>query len=640
MSPRIKSLAAAIAFASLPFTAQAMPYSQLVIFGDSLSDSGQFPDTTSTFDPGSFTFSGSNRFTNREGPTYLDGSNEPFVAVSTQRLATLLGLQALPSTPGLQGDLPAGTNYAVGGYRTDQVLNSITTESQTIIPPGYPGGGTLLASRPGYLLEFGAADPNALYYVNGGGNDVLQETITDQASASLAASNLVAGVAALQRAGARVIIVSDLPDVGMTPEGVDSGRRASLSNAAALFNQELDRQLAELGGNVVRLNFRGLLREVQGSLGAFGFDPSVVQTDFCFSGCGTQEHPVWGAAGSSPNPDRLLFNDGVHPTGAVQQISADYIHSIIAAPWEVTLLPEMALSSLIGHQQQLQGQLQDQWQASGQWRGFVAGNGMRREFDRRAAVAGGDSDGLGLTLGSSYRLNEQWRLGVALGLQAQQLETDSDSEYDLRSYLLSGFAQYQQARLWANASATLGYLDYNDLKRQFALGIAERSEQGDSDGQLYALSGRIGYQLLEPTSSWQLSPFLSADVARIEVDGYREQGNRSTALNFADQTRDSRRLGLGLQLSHQLTPQTQLFVEIAREREFEDDPQQLRMGLNSVAFNQFKLQGYTAQDDQTLGSLGVSHRLGNELALSASYHFRGSEDDRQHGLNLALSWDW
>ena len=169
-----------------------------------------------------------------------------------------------------------------------------------------------------------------------------------------------------------------------------------------------------------------------------------------------------------------------------------------------------------------------------------------------------------------------------------------------------------------NASATLGYLDYNDLKRQFALGIAERSEQGDSDGQLYALSGRIGYQLLEPTSTWQLSPFLSADVARIEVDGYREQGNRSTALNFADQTRDSRRLGLGLQLSHQLTPQTQLFAEIAREREFEDDPQQLRMGLNSVAFNQFKLQGYTAQDDQTLGSLGVSHRLGNELALSAS----------------------
>jgi outer membrane lipase/esterase len=83
-----------------------------------------------------------------------------------------------------------------------------------------------------------------------------------------------------------------------------------------------------------------------------------------------------------------------------------------------------------------------------------------------------------------------------------------------------------------------------------------------------------------------------------------------------------------------------VFAEVSREREFKDDPQQLRMGLNSVANNSFELQGYMPQNGQNLGSLGVSHRLGNELALSASYHFRGSEDDRQHGLNLALSWDW
>ena len=635
-----KALVAAIALASLPLTSSAMPYSQFIVFGDSLSDSGQFPDFGSPLLAGNPT--GGNRFTNRTGPNYLANNTEYFDLVVTQRLAAQLGLQAFASTPALPQVLtgnPDGTNYAVGGYRTEQVLASITTTSETIVPVGQVGAGTVLRTRQGYLAQFGSADPNALYYINGGGNDVLQSVVTDQASAATAAANLVAGVAALQAAGARTIIVSDLPDVGMTPAGFASGSRAAWSTASGLFNDELGRQLAALGGNVIRLNFRGLLSEVQGDLATFGFDPLVVQTDVCFSGSSCLADPTWGISGVTPNPNRLMFNDGVHPTGAVQQISADYIYSIISAPWEVSLLPEMALSSLISHQQQLHSQLQDQWQTSGQWRSFVSANGMRREFERNAGVAAGDSDGLGLTLGSSYRLTDQWRVGLALGLQSQQLETDSKSEYDLRSYLLSGFAQFQQDRLWANGSVSVGHLDYQNLERQFALGIAKRSEKGDSDGKLYALSARIGYDLANEGTGWQVSPFISADYARIDVEGYRESGNRSTALNFADQQRDSQRLGLGLQLSRQITPSTQLFAEVSREREFKDDPQQLRMGLNSVANNSFELQGYMPQNGQTLGSLGVSHRLGNELALSASYHFRGTED-RQHGLNLALSWDW
>ncbi|MBA4288210.1 MAG: autotransporter domain-containing esterase [Pseudomonas sp.] len=647
-----KALAAAIALASLPLTSSAMPYSQFIVFGDSLSDSGQIPDAGSPLLGGNPT--GGIRFTNRTGPTYRGGNTggsntEYFDEVSTQRLATHLGLQALPSTPGLPQVLtgnPDGTNWARGGYTTAEILASATQVNGSVTPRG----ANPPRVRNGYLVDMPRVDPNALFYINGGGNDVLGILTGTPFDAADSAGNLVDLVAALQRAGARTIIVSDLPDVGMTPLGalVDAGNpglRAVLSNATNQLNVELDSQLSRLGGNVIRLNIRGLFTEVQSDLAAFGFAPTVNQTDVCFNrinvtdgNVGCFEDPTWGLDGTSPDPAKLLFNDGVHPTAAVQQITADYIYSILSAPWEVSLLPEMALSSLIGHQLQLNSQLQGQWQANGQWRSFVSANGMRREFARNAAVAEGDSDALGLTLGGSYRLNDQWRVGLALGLQSQQLETQSDSEYDLSSYLLSGFAQFQQDRLWANGSASVGHLDYQDLERQFALGIAERAEKGDSEGQLYALSARIGYDLANAGTDWQVSPFISADYARVDVDGYSENGNRSTALNFADQQRDSQRLGVGLQLSHQLTPSTQLFAEVSREREFKDDPQQLRMGLNSVANNSFELQGYTPQNGQTSATFGVNHRVGSELGLSASYNFRGTED-RQHGLNLSLSWD-
>lgn len=640
MTPSLKVLTAAVLFAGLPAATHAMPYSQLIIFGDSLSDSGQFPDIGSPLLGGNPT--GGLRFTNRTGPTYLSNNTEYFDAVATQRLAALLGLQALPSTPILPQLLtgnPDGTNYAVGGYRTDQILSSITAANGSVVNAG---GGTI-RTRNGYLVDMPRVDSEALFYINGGGNDVLQFVVTDQASAAVAAADLVAGVAALQQAGARTIIVSDLPDVGLTPAGFVSGFRTAWSTASGLLNDQLGVQLAALGGNVVRLNFRGLLSEVKGDLATFGFDPLVSQTDVCFSGASCLADPTWGLGGLTPNPDRLMFNDGVHPTAAVQQISADYIYSILGAPWEVSLLPEMAMASLNGHQQYLRSEWQADrgaWQAIGQWRSFVGASGQRQQFERGEAVASGDSTGLGVNLGSSYRLSEQWRLGLALGLQQQTLEVGAaDSEYDLRSYLLSAFAQYQQDRVWADASLSLGHLDYSDLNRQFALGIAERSEKGDTDGQLWALSGRLGYDLANADTGWRVSPFISADYARVDVDGYRERGASSTALNYGDQQRDSMRLGLGLQANYQLSAATQVFAEIAREREFEDDRRDLRMGLNSVAGNSFELQGHTPASGQTLAGLGISHALAEELQLRAAYQFRGT-DDRQHGVNLSLNWDW
>jgi outer membrane lipase/esterase len=643
----LKALSAAVLLASLSHTAYAMPYSQLIIFGDSLSDSGQFPDAGSPLLGGNPT--GGIRFTNRTGPNYQHDNTEYYAEVNTQRLASLLGLQALPSTPFLPQLLtgnPDGTNYAVAGYQTDQILNSV------IAPNGstWDLGGGITRTRNGYLVDVPRVDPNALFFINGGGNDVRNGVITDQASAAASASNLVAAVAALQAAGARVIIVSDLPDVGLTPESamLGAGTIASRSQASALFNEELATQLSALGGNVVRLNVRGLMDEIQADLAAFGFDPGIVQTAVCFDGApaagvACNEDPTWGRSNlATLDPSKLLFNDGIHPTAALHQITGDYIYSILSAPWEVSLLPEMAMASLNAHQQQLHGEWQadrGSWQAVGQWRSFVMASGMRQQFQRAAAVSAADSDGLGVHLGGSYRFDDNWRFGLSLGLQQQQLDTASDSEYALRSHLLSAFAQYQQDRLWADAALSLGYLDYANLDRQFALGITQRRETGDTDGQLYGLSARIGYDLANADTGWRVSPFVSLDWSRIDVDGYAEQGNRSTALNYADQQRDSRRLGLGLQLNHQLSDSTQVFAEIAREREFKDDTRSLQMGLNSVPDNRFELQGHTPANGQTLARVGMQHVLGNELKLSAAYNFRGTTD-RQHGINLGLSWDW
>ncbi|MGA3823331.1 esterase EstP [Pseudomonas chlororaphis] len=609
------------------------PYSSFIVFGDSLSDAGQFAD------PGG-PAGATQRFTNRTGPIYLDGSGELRSANSTQLLGAKLGfsddqLAASTSATRASEGLPDGNNWAVGGYRTDQILDSITTTSTA---------GS--RSRPGYLVANNLrADPNALYYLSGGGNDFLQGRVTSLDQANAAAGRLVDSVQTLQQAGARYIMVWLLPDIGLTPAINGSPLQGFTSQLSAQFNSELVRQLRTVDAQVIPLNIPVLLKESFANPAQFGLATDQNLTATCFSGNGCTENARYGIHSATPDPSKLIYNDSVHPTEAGQRLIADYAYSLLAAPWEITLLPEMAQGTLRAHQDELRNQWQadwENWQGVGQWRAIVAAGGQHQDFDSQRSGASADGNGFNLNIGGSYRLDEAWRVGVLAGAYRQKLEAGSnDSDYKLNTYLGTAFVQYQQNRWWADAAATAGHLDYDNLKRKFDLGANERGEKGDTSGDILAFSARLGYDIAQQASSpWHLSPFISADYARAKVDGYSEDGNDSTALTFDDQKRTSRRLGIGLQGKYQITQQTQVFGEIAHEKEYEDDTQKLTMALNSLPDNNYTLEGYTPQTNLNRLNLGVSHKLTQDLALRASYNIRKDDDFTQQGINVGVSLDF
>ncbi|MDL5597961.1 esterase EstP [Bacillus subtilis] len=622
-----------LAMACAQANAAPNPYSNFVVFGDSLSDAGTFSDPDGP--AGSV-----KRFTNRTGPNYQDGSGEFYSLNATQLIGGRLGFtpnqtaSADSAVRAGQG-LPDGNNWAVGGYRTDQILDSITTTSAS-------GERT----RAGYLPSNGfRADPNALYYLTGGGNDFLQGRVTSLPQANAAADRLVDSVRTLQGAGARYIMVWLLPDIGLTPAINGSPLQGFTSQLSAQFNTELVSQLQTVNANVIPLNIPVLLKEAFANPAQFGLatDQNLVAT--CFSGDSCTENARYGINSATPDPTKLIYNDSVHPTEAGQRLIADYAYSLLAAPWELTLLPEMAQGTLRAHQDELRNQwLADweNWQGVGQWRAIVSAGGQHQDFDDQHAGASADGNGYNLNIGGSYRLDDAWRVGVAAGFYHQKIEAgDNDSEYKLNSYMGTAFAQYQQNRWWGDLAVTAGHLDYDSLKRKFQLGVNERGEKGDTDGYVLAIGGRVGYDIApEASSPWHLSPFVSADFGKVEVDGYSEKGADATALTFDDQSRNSRRLGLGIQGKYQITAQTQVFGEFAHEREYNDDSQDLTMNLNSLPNNRYTLEGYTPQTNLNRLNLGVSHNLTKEVALRASYNIRKDDDFTQQGVNVGVSLDF
>lgn len=564
-----------LAMACAQAYAAPAPYSNFIVFGDSLNDAGTFKDSGG---PAGAT----QRYTNRTGPLYKDGTGENRDLNATQIIGGKLGFnpdQTASSSSAVRAGegLADGNNWAVGGYRTDQILDSITTQSAT-------GERT----RSGYLPSNGfRADPNALYYLSGGGNDFLQGRVLSLDQASAAADRLADSARTLQGAGAKYIMVWLLPDIGLTPAINGSPLQGFTSQLSAQFNTELVRQLQGINAEIIPLNIPVLLKEAFANPAQFGLATDQNLTATCFSGNSCTENARYGINSATPDPTKLIYNDAVHPTEAGQRLIADYAYSLLAAPWELTLLPEMAQGSLRAHQDELRNQwLADweNWQAVGQWRAIVAGGGQHQDFDGQHSAASADGNGYNLNIGGSYRVNEAWRVGLAAGFYNQKLEAgDADSEYKLNSYMGTAFAQYQQNRWWGDLAMTAGKLDYDSLKRKFQLGVNERGEKGDTDGYVLAISGRLGYDIAQQASSpWHLSPFVSADFGKTEVDGYSEKGADSTALTFDDQSRNSRRLGVGIQGKYQITAQTEVFGEFAHEREYNDDRQDLTINLNSL----------------------------------------------------------
>ncbi|MEN4827109.1 esterase EstP [Pseudomonas sp. P39-UII1] len=625
--PLLRFTVATLALACSQAFAAPSPYSSMIVFGDSLADAGQFPDLSGG--------TAGTRFTNRD-------ENGNFAPVSPMILGGRLGVSPDDLNPSTSlGIRPDGNNWAVGGYTTQQILDSITQTSQLVVPPGTNGAGAVLRERPGYLANGLRADPNALYYLTGGGNDFLQGLVNSPADAAAAGSRLAASAQALQQGGARYIMVWLLPDLGQTPNFSGTPQQNPLSQLSAVFNQALVGQLGQIDAEIIPLNIPVLLSEAVANPTQFGLASGQNLIGTCYSGDSCVENPVYGINGSNPDPTKLLFDDSVHPTIAGQQLIADYGYSILSAPWELTLLPEMAHASLRAHQDELRNQWQAPWQAVGQWQAFVATGAQDLDFDSQRSAANADGRGYNLTLGGSYRLNDAWRVGLAGGVYRQKLEAgEQDSDYKLDSYLASAFAQFRHDRWWADAALSAGHLDYRDLKRTFALGVNDRSEKGDSNGEAWAVTGRLGYNLAPDSSTWQLAPFVSADYARVKVDGYDEKSGRSTALGFDDQERTSRRLGAGLLGSVQLVPGTRVFAEVAREHEFEDDQQDVTMHLTTLPDNDFTLTGYTPNSNLTRASLGLSHELVAGVHLRGNYSWRKSDELTQQGVSLGITLDF
>jgi len=321
------ALTAALSVSCLIFstaaTAQQKQFDRIVVFGTSLSDSGNAFVLLS--DPSKFGFEDCGMGTPANVPPYdaLDeflipdgsyakgGHHVTNGATWVEQLARGKGLSG-NTRPALRNPGTEASNYAVGGARAydyacrfnlDNQLNAYLTD----FPDG-KSADTLFA------LEMGSNDVQDAVASYAGNPDLSSNII------EVAIENIGYAVNGLYEQGARKFLLMNVPDIAETPavrklDALYPGTAYIANILAENFNYSLTilkDTLNQLPGMDVRiLDIYALLNEIMADPASYGI---INTTDACV----TPNVPPY----TCKKPDTYLFWDGIHPTKAVHDIVA------------------------------------------------------------------------------------------------------------------------------------------------------------------------------------------------------------------------------------------------------------------------------------------------------------------------------
>jgi outer membrane lipase/esterase len=549
----------------------AAQFNGFFFFGDSLTDAG---------------FYGA-RFTVNPGQVWA------------QDLGSHFGVTVTPVNQG-------GTDFAQGGQ-------NVATPSPAFTPPGAPS--RPLSTQIDELLQATPAlNPHALYSVWIGGNDIFNNLgaagaglITPaqvQANIVTAAQQTLQQIARLRDAGARTIMVFNLPDIGLTPLG-RSQPTAPFSALSSLFNSTLEAGLASLHVDIIPVNVHGLISEVIANPAAFGL------TNVTTPACTTASSIMCTTATLvAPNAGQTyLFADDVHPTPAGHQIIAQYVEAEIAAPQQTGLLAEAPLQVEQANFRTLDARMISGLGAPGAQNKFSAyaiydyGN-----YDRASDFGGGRSYTNSIMLGGDMKVSERMLVGIAFSYTEDKSSLSNNAGgFKLNEATLTGYAGYGEGPWYVGATLGGGELDYNDIDRSFALGAESRTESGSTSGT-HVMARLLGGYWFN-YQGWIHGPFARLTYQQDTVYQYAESGTSSTAMTFGQQERNSLVSSLGWQVNGDLG-WGRPWARVTWEKDYNNDDRTVRAGLVSMP-GSFALPVFKPDSSYALFDFGLSGELGN-----------------------------
>ncbi|HEX7339102.1 MAG TPA: autotransporter domain-containing protein [Rhodanobacteraceae bacterium] len=679
---RLRHLSGALIAALVVSTAAhagTTDFNKMVVFGDSLSDNGNLSLAGGATQPSRFTTNPGKVAVEVVGDYY--GFNlQPALGGGTD--FAFGGAGVLANAPGTPAGVPtitaqvtsylnaaqnldAHTLYTMWGGANDIFYHATAVAAGSAVGPAVQAA---IAQQVQLAIANNVIpnDPTAIAAFE----QQITPQVTQQVEAAVAAQagatpetsdqaqTAIAGTAQqelkllgqMHAAGAKYVVVFNLPDIGLTPSAKAQGAAgaAGLSGLSMIYNGVLDsglNTLSDQGLNIVPVNVYGLFNEVVANPKAFGFDN--VTTPACSTGPATGPASgltsvECGPAGSGApytyakgTDQTYLFADGVHPTTAAHKMLGQYVIAELTAPGQASMLAEAPLAGAQANQTLLRRQMfLDQNGAS--TRTFMGLSYGKQTFDATGNSPRTNLNTFNFTLGVDGSAGDHINAGAALGLARSNADIGRGG-FRLDSIIGSGYATWHGTHGYIGVNAGFAQLSYNDIYRRFQIGALMRSETAQTDGSqiMAGLDGGLWFG----SDAIKTGPFARVQWQRISVDGYSENGDDSSAMWFGKQQRFALIGTLGWQLTgNWKVGQSMLhpYVNVAWDHDSRAGERKVRAGLTSMQ-GSFALTGFIPDSGWIGADLGLTAQISPTVSTWFAYQGRfGDSNQRSNNLNMGV----
>jgi outer membrane lipase/esterase len=572
--------------------AAAQQFTNMIVYGDSLSDSGRlFAITGGTQPPSPPYFQG--RFSNGQ--------------VWVERLAPALGFTFNPAT-----------NFAVGG-----------AESGT-------GGPVGVATQVSALSATTPVSASTLVVVWAGANDILNRAATTPPTTLVPQiiGNIATAIGTVSARGGRTFLVGNLPDLGQTPGGRAGGaaQSTSLGGLTQIYNGALTTALTGLESarnvRIVVMNTFGLFNDVLANPSLYGIANTTVP-------CLTTAGPT-GACATAQAAAAALFFDPIHPSATAHAVLANFAQATLNQDANGTRIA--AVTSYLGPQildtvrqgtndrlnvLRLTNTKERSTLPSGVYGAVKYAKGER---DDSAGVAGFEYDMLAYTIGYDHVIDSSFVLGAAATYLSGEAELDlARGEQEVDATAFSAYVGYRTNTLWLDLSGAGSWENY-DLER--ATGFVQRpTALGDTSGNSFyvALDGGLDFVR---DKSVMLGPFAGVRYLNADIDAYTETNAAMLSTAVAEQSNTGVIGSIGVQASGLFGSGNATVVPHIRVS-YENELDVLDHGVAVTnAVGQIRtLSGGTGNDDYVLVGAGLNVQAGANFAFSLDYEGAVSRGD-------------
>jgi len=446
----------------------------------------------------------------------------------------------------------------------------------------------------------------------------------------------------LQNAGARTIVVFNLPDLGLIPGTVGTANQAGASGLSFVYNSTFNGGLATLADGIVPINVFGLVNELVADPSAYGLT-NVTQAA-CGPNVGTSSVlcgpvgsglPYSYAAGTN---ETYLFADNLHPTGGTHAKLANVVLATLTAPGQVSMAGEVPLQMYDDHSNVINNQIfgmDSAPRAPGESNLYGSIGYSQTDFKASGTTNQMDSDLFVATFGGDVRYSDSISVGAAVSVGNSNGNTHGASVGGT-GVLASVYGVGHFGSGYVDAILSYGSNNLS-IDRSIVLGPTTRVESGSTNASHAAFE--MGAGLTFGSDAFKHGPFLSWTWQQVSVDGYAEDALDSTAMYFNEFERVSSVGRIGYQAggdSGNLRP----FGRVAMAYENSDGVTAVQAGSNTLN-GHFTLDGFQPASDWAEADLGVNYMLNDSTSLTLAYQGRFSDDTQDvNSINFGARWEF